>query len=66
MYQGLSSVVEFKTAVGFQTGDFHRYEIDSKAMRKVGINEDINQVGHLRAAVAGEIILEGRMLIKLH
>ena len=56
------------TAVGFESAAGYTSTIDSKAMRKVGVNEDIavmveNSAGGDNGAVAR---IEGRILIKLH
>ena len=42
------------------------FEIDSKAMRKVGINEDIAQMVSETGVVGFNITIRGRQLIQLH
>ncbi len=66
VYQGMSDVVTFATAAGYEGHQGVRYEIDSKAMRKVGINEDIISIFELRTAGGALLNVEGRTLIQLH
>jgi len=64
-YTGLMAQMRFTTGVGFRNVD-HQYQVDSKAMRKVGINEDIATVIENRSAFGLNIGQEGRILLKLH
>ncbi len=56
------------TAVGFNEhrGDAAYHTVDSKAMRKVGQNDDIAVVIQQRVATGAIVGIEGRMLVKLH
>ena len=64
-YQGLADVMRFGTNVGFQSVG-HHYEIDSSAMRKVTVDEDIAIMAEQSAALGATIVIMGRMLVKLH
>jgi len=70
VWQGLISEFVFASAVGFNEGAAagSRYHIDSKAMRKVSVNEDLAIVveNTAAAAIGGVISIQGRMLIKNH
>ena len=66
VYQGLASPFVFLSSVGFQNGSNTNYVVDSKAMRKVGPNEELVLVTHLRGALGGLLSSEGRMLVQLH
>ncbi len=65
-WQAFSQQFLFADATGFESAGWSQYEIDSKAMRKVGNNEDIAFVATNAAALGGQIELIGRMLVKLH
>jgi len=68
VYEPFVNQIEFGTAVGFNDGTGTNWIVDSKAMRKVGNNEDIAMVAE-NASGAGQginISLIGRMLVKLH
>jgi len=56
------------TLIGFNqlAGDAAVHWVDSKAMRKVGVDDDIVFTLEQRTAVGSIIAIEGRMLIKLH
>jgi len=58
----------FSTASGFveTRGQWSVATVDSKAMRKVGNNDDIATVLDIRAFAGCHIAIEGRTLIKLH
>ena len=58
----------FLSLVGFRenVGDGSNTLIDSKAMRKVGVDDDIAVVLEQQSALGTIIALEGRMLVKLH
>ncbi len=66
VYQGMTAPFTSLTSVGFQDGVGVRYDIDSKAMRKVGTNDDVAVVMELRSTGGAEINIEGRQLIQLH
>ena len=64
-YQGMLQSFLFADSTGFIANGGQQYEIDSKAMRKVGTNEDLNFVFEMAAAKGGVLTVEGRMLVKL-
>ncbi len=67
VYENLQSSVLFATASGFSGSEGKSSAVDSKAMRKVGPNEDIAVVVENGSSVfGGQIIVCGRMLVKLH
>ncbi len=66
VYEAVASVLKFSSAVGFQLGGSNQYVIDSKAMRKVGADDDIVLQFAQVAAVGALITTQGRMLIQLH
>ena len=66
IYQGLTAPFLFITGVGIAGRAGFRYVVDSKAMRKVGPQDDLAAVIELRAAGGGLINVEGRQLIQLH
>ncbi len=55
----------FGSGVGFIEGG-HQYVVDSKAMRKVGKNDDVVAMFSETGGVGGLIITRGRALIQLH
>ncbi len=66
VYQPLIVDFTFITAAGYHPDSGHQYTIDSKAMRKVDIDDDvafIMEEQNANGALAG---LMGRMLVKLH
>ncbi len=65
IYQGLISSFIFLDSTSI-LNDGNLYEVDSKAMRKVGTNEDVVLMVENRASLGSVITLEGRMLVKLH
>jgi len=52
------------SGIGVNAG--RHFMIDSKAMRKVGDNEDLVGMVSIRNAVGAAISMEGRILVKLH
>ena len=66
IYQGWSTTFEFLSSVGFHPSAETQYLVDSKAMRKVGINDQMSFIVANRVAVGALIKTEGRMLIQLH
>ena len=67
VYQPLIERFSFVTAAGFQSNNGRQYVIDSKAMRKIGPNQQVAFVAANRtASVGAEITIEGRMLLQLH
>ncbi len=66
VYQGMTSSFTFITAAGFESNAGRQYTIDSKAMRKVGPQDDIATVFEMRNVGGGIMNVEGRILIQLH
>ena len=66
VYQGMTAPFTFVSGVGIVDPAGERYDIDSKAMRKVDISDDVALVFQMRSVGGGEINIEGRMLIQLH
>ena len=66
--QEVMNFFQFISGVGFASGDGAgaRFTIDSKAMRKVGPDDNIASVFTQDAAVGAIIFTAGRMLIQLH
>jgi len=66
MWQGL--IVKFldATTVGFHPNAGHHYTVDSKAMRKVGQEEDLVYVLENPSAFGAQVTTAGRILVKLH
>ncbi len=56
----------FADATGFDANGGAQYVIDSKAMRKVGINEDSATVFAQVSGVGAQLTVQGRILIQLH
>ena len=66
VWEGLHGPFTFLDSTGFQQGGTDQRSVDSKAMRKVGNNEDmVIMMGQL-SAVGALIAIQGRMLVKLH
>ncbi len=66
VYQGMTSHFDLATAVGFNEPGGQRFDIDSKAMRKVGPTDDLVSVFEARATGGAFLNIEGRTLIQLH
>jgi len=66
VYQGLIDSFLFGSGVGFESTAGQSTQVDSKAMRKVGANEDIAIVVENAAALGATFTMEGRMLVKFH
>jgi hypothetical protein len=65
IYQGVIASLDFADSTGFsQAGNL--FTIDSKAMRKVGPNQDVASICELRSQGGAIISGEGRMLVQLH
>ena len=56
--------VQSQVGVQFPSGTLTRF--DSKAMRKVGLNEDIALIAETSTVDGAIITVRGRMLVKLH
>ena len=66
VFQGMTAPILVATEVGLSEPGGVRYSIDSKAMRKVGMQDDLAIIAELRAAGGASINVEGRILIQLH
>ncbi len=67
VYQPLFQKLGFITGVGFDNrGADQSWVVDSKAMRKVGPDDDAVLVIENNSAVGCRIAIEGRMLVKFH
>ncbi len=67
VWQPLITDILLATAVGFDTPAGSLEDVDSKAMRKVGPNEDMAiTMANESASDGGIITIIGRMLVKLH
>ena len=66
VYQPVRTIVANASSVGFDLGGDQQYTIDSKAMRKVGPNDDIAIVVDEESAVGSRIVVLGRQLVQLH
>ena len=68
VYQAIGFDFSLATAVGFtrEQGGNVFTAVDSKAMRKVGNDDDVAWVVQQRSAIGAIIGLEGRFLVKLH
>ncbi len=64
MWQGLAAANRF----GGSEADslFQRTVIDSKAMRKIGVDDSVAIVVEQSAAVGATIVIQGRQLVKFH
>jgi len=56
----------FADATGFDANGGAQYVIDSKAMRKVGIDDDCVIIFAQVAGVGAQLTVQGRVLIQLH
>ena len=65
VYQGMNYQFVFTTGVGYITGGV-RKTIDSKAMRKVGLDDDVAIMWASAASFGASIRVQGRMLLQLH
>ncbi len=66
VHQGMSDKFIFGSTAAFVSGGGQHYNIDSKAMRKVGPDQDVVFVFEVNSAVGAELIIFGRQLIQLH
>ncbi len=66
MWEPFSSRVAFVSAVGFQHRVWERYELDSKAQRKVDDGDTLVVTLENSATVGMIFVLEFRVLIKNH
>ena len=56
----------FLSSVGFEGNIQTQYVIDSKAMRKVGSDDDLALVAAQETASGAVLVTNGRQLIQLH
>ncbi len=56
----------FVSGVGFDEPAGSSFQIDSKAMRKVGPNEDVALVFEVEGTPGAVMTMQGRFLVKLH
>ena len=68
VYKPLFSAVVFASSSGVREypGEANRFMVDSKVMRKVGLDDDIAITLEMRAFLGALVATEGRMLVKLH
>ena len=66
VYQPMITSFDFVTAAGFDPNAGSHYTVDSKAMRKVGIDDDIVSVAEEGNGDGALISVMGRFLVKLH
>ncbi len=66
VYQGMTAPFLFSDATGWGDSGTMQYVVDSKAMRKVGPDDDIATIVELDAAGGAFLNCEGRILIQLH
>ena len=66
VWQAVSHEIRRATDVGFSFGVGSRYVIDSRAMRKVTIDEDVVTMFDQQNAFGARLIDNGRQLIQLH
>ncbi len=65
VHQGMSQRFTLITAIGAFEGA-PSWQIDSKAMRKVDLGDDVAMMFEQTATVGASLITLGRMLVKLH
>ena len=66
LWQAMSVVFDFASAVGFDANAGAQYVIDSKAMRKVGPDDDVVDMATTETGHGVTLHTNGRMLIQLH
>ena len=67
IHQPIENTFLLGDATGFQGGAGRRYSVDSKAMRKVGTQEDaVTVLENTTSAVGANIAVRGRQLVQLH
>ena len=65
VYEDMASDYQFQSAVGFGNTSV-QYRVDSKAMRKVDIGQNVVVVIESDTAAGSLVTFVGRMLVKLH
>jgi len=66
VYEPFAYEFEFRDATGASDVSGRAFTVDSKAMRKVGHDDDVAVVLEQRGAAGVTIGVEGRMLVQLH
>ncbi len=67
LHESWSHSFDFATSIGFQQGGQDMFRLDSKAMRKVDLGQDVAIVLENGSSTAGiSFVLNFRMLIKTH
>ncbi len=66
VWQAMADRMTFQTGSGYEGAFGWQYKVDSKAMRKVGPDDDIVIVASQDAAFGATVQDQGRMLIQLH
>ena len=66
VYEPWEFDVEFFTGIGVNERYSRQYQVDSKVMRKVGLDDDIAVVIQGLGAAGYTVVTEGRMLLQLH
>ena len=68
VYAPVAFDFEFSNATGIYqlAGDGVVHTVDSKAMRKVGLDEDVSVVLQQQVGTGAILSVEGRFLVKLH
>ena len=66
IWQAMMASLDFQSAVGFEGHNEIQYVIDSKAMRKVGPDDDLVLVSAQETASGAVLTTNGRQLIQLH
>ncbi len=66
VHQPVLNPFQFVSGVGVEHRTAQQYIVDSKAMRKVGPNDQVVHMFGMEAAVGGTLFTQGRQLIQLH
>jgi len=66
VWQAFSHSFAFFDATGTNEPAGSSYEIDSKAMRKVGLDDQVNLIGQVVTTPGAALFVNGRMLVQLH
>ena len=66
IWQAFYTDFNFLSSIGFQEGGAAQYVVDSKSMRKVGIDDQVVAVATNDTSVGGIVNTNGRMLVQLH
>ncbi len=66
VWQAMECTFRFGSGVAFESSAGRQYQIDSKAMRKVGADMDIATVADQVSSTGARLLTVGRRLIQLH